>query len=416
MDKTILRMALSALMAVVSLPVIAAVAQGQAAPAAPAPAAPAAAPAAPAPAPMPMPMAEPAPAPMPEAAPAPVLEAAPVADAAPAAAPSATTIGGYISTGYSVNFTNITSHAPVPLTPYNPTGHSFILHSAHLNVDHKLSDALLVHVGVDVGTDAIVNEYAYPAALQGLIDVQEAYGAYTGGTWTLTAGKFVTYEGIEVVGAPSNPTVTHGLLYHYAEPVYHTGFKAHSQVTDQINLGIGVVNGWDNIVDNNSMKTIIGAAKFTPSSSAWVQLSASFGSEQPNDKNHRLSVDLTGAATLSDSFVLNFQGNFGMQPHANVATGKTASWFGLGVQPVYTSGDFSFGSRLEWFDDAGGARVLGTKANYIDVTLTPGYKIVEGFKLRADLRADIATEKVLAEKSGLKKAQFLTEVAAEFTF
>jgi hypothetical protein len=348
---------------------------------------------------------------------APAADVAPAPEAAPAApfTPS-TTVSGYVTSGYSMNLTYLKQvGGSAPLNPYNPGGHSFVLHTAHLNVDAKPADGLVVHVGLDAGRDASINASAPLGG--GLFDVLEAYGAYSSGIWTLTAGKFTTYEGIEVVQSTLNPTITRGLLYYYAEPVTHTGFKVHAQVSDQINLGLGVVNGWDTIQDNNGMKTFIGRLGWTPSDKAWAALSFTFGSEIPGDNKHnRLSVDLTGAATLSDSFVLNFQGNFGMDPKQSpVKPGKTASWFGLGVQPVYTAGDWSLGGRLEWFDDASGYRLATpVKVSYIDITATPGYKVTDNFKLRLDLGVDIASEKVFPPSG--KKLQVLSEVDAEFTF
>jgi hypothetical protein len=125
-----------------------------------------------------------------------------------------------------------------------------------------------------------------------------------------------------------------------------------------------------------------------------------------------LSLDLTGCATLSDNFLLNFQGNFGTEPHAgfkgptSAGMDSSASWYGLGVQPVYTSGDFSFGGRLEWFADPNGARVYYggaagplpyfAKGSYVNITAAPGYKLSDGFRIRAELRADISTNKDIA--------------------
>ncbi|HEX7479320.1 MAG TPA: outer membrane beta-barrel protein, partial [Polyangiales bacterium] len=309
---------------------------------------------------------------------------------------------------------------------YNPNGHSFVLHSAHFNIDHKFSDSLTAHIGIDAGRDATING-ARPYG-GGPFDVLEAFATYTGGKVSLTAGKFVTYEGIEVAPGPLNPTVTRGYLYYFAEPITHTGFKVHYQATDELNIGLGIVNGWDNLVDDNNMKTFIGRIGYTPSTSFFAALSATYGAEAlHNDKNQRLSLDLTGCWTVTDTLLLNFQGNFGTEPNAgyknqsSTAIDSTASWYGVGVQPVYTSGAWSLAGRLEWFADPNGARVAaaaaGAKGNYVNVTLAPGYKLADGFRIRAELRADISTEKTIPLVArGAGTTMFTGALMADYQF
>jgi len=61
---------------------------------------------------------------------------------------------------------------------------------------------------------------------------------------TFTAGKFVTSEGIEVIEGNQDYTVTRGFLFGLAEPYTTTGVKADYQFTKQLDLMLGVVNGW----------------------------------------------------------------------------------------------------------------------------------------------------------------------------
>ncbi len=345
---------------------------------------------------------------------------------APAAKP-APALTGYIETGYQANFMDMRTRDAVPLNPYNPGGHGFVLHSAHLNIDHKFSDAVSAHIGIDAGADAPVNQYNYaPQLRSGQFDVLEAYANYSKSGFTLTAGKFTTYEGIELVPGVLNPTVTHGYLYYYAEPITHTGFKVHYQAGDQVNLGLGIVNGWDNPLDNNNMKTFIGRIGFTPSSSFWAGLSFTVGPEAAsNDKDMRESFDLTGAWIASSDFTLNFQGNVGMEAKAGfknkTGTVGDATWFGLGVQPVYTTGDWSLGGRVEFFDDANGARVFYSASayngQYLNLTVAPGYKLGDGFRVRLEGRLDQSLNKdipLVARGGG--KTMISAAVMADYQF
>jgi hypothetical protein len=423
MDKLVMRWGLCAMLAIAALPIKVSAQAAETPPAVePAPAAPTAveaAPAAPAPA-----IAEPA---APVAAPP---EAAPPADVAAAVAPEAPaapasplpTITGYIEAGYSINFSDTNVADPVALHVYDPSGHSFVLHAAHLAISHKFTDAISAVIEIDAGRDALANAglikaYPWTNSPQLAFDVQEAYANYGAGMFTLTAGKFVTYEGIEVIEGPINPTITRGLLFGWAEPFTHTGVKLHIQPVDALNIGIGIVNGWDRITDNNGAKTIIGRIAIT-TPVVFAALSGSFGGEQDNvNGNPRYSIDLTGSITASEHLVLWFQGNVGGEKNATLAntTMGKATWWGLGLQPVLTEGAFSLGGRLELFADNEGART-GFKGKFYNITITPGIKLADPFKIRAEFRADIASDNVLGKPSNPKKNQYTGALSAEYTF
>jgi hypothetical protein len=394
MKATSLRLGLSLAAASVIYPASAfaqAPAPAAAAPA-PAPAAPAAE-AAPAAAPAPAPAAEPAPAPAaapaPEAAPA----AAPAADAAAAPAaeppPPAPAVTGYVDAAYHLDINHNSITKPAQLRAYDANG-GFILHAAHLAVAHSFSSEASAFVSVDFGSDATVDNANYSAA-NVPVDIREGYLKWTPGDFTFQAGKFVTLNGIEVVDGPLNPTITRGFLFWLAEPVGHTGAKMQYALGGGMaHIGVGLVNGWDRLYDNNNKKTFLFNADVAPSSTFHAQISGSYGPEGPTDKNGRLTVDLTGAAVF-DALTLNFQGLVGSEPNAGL-DGKTDTWFGLGLQPVYTMDKFSLGARLEYFNDKGGSRLAdGTyKDSLLNFTITPGYTPTKNIMFRAEFRIDAA--------------------------
>jgi Putative beta-barrel porin-2, OmpL-like. bbp2 len=403
------------------------IAQGQTPPAEPAPAAPAA-PAAAQPAPVAPPPAAtvtPVPEPPPQAAMVPLTpEPAVVAPPTPATPPAeeeapspAPTLSGYVEAAYHINFSNPHNEDVVPLMGYyTPGGNTFVLHAAHLAINHAFNDNVSATIELDAGYDAKLNQ-SMPFNVPGnWFDIQEAYATYKSGIFSLIAGKFVTYEGIEVVEGPLNPTITRGYLFGLAEPVTHTGLKMHF-TGDSVDFGIGLVNGWDALIDNNNFKTFIFKLGLKPSDAFMVALSGTFGAEQASTKlGHRLSLDLTGSYTASESFALWFQGNFGMDA-IGADEGDTVSWWGLGVQPTYTAETFTFGGRVELFSDPDGYRTGGPKdGTYVNVTLTPGFILAQGFKVRAELRADIATKDFVGDPNDPGKVQFTGAVGAEYVF
>jgi Putative beta-barrel porin-2, OmpL-like. bbp2 len=346
----------------------------------------------------------------------------PPEEEAPAAPP---TITGYVEAAYHISFTNPKQEA-VPLHGfYDPTGNTFMLHAAHIAVNHSFNENVSATIEIDAGYDAAANnsldlwwggESTIP------FDIQEAYATYKGGIFSVTAGKFVTYEGIEVVEGPLNPTITRGFLFGFAEPVTHTGVKFHF-TGETVDFGIGLVNGWDKLIDNNNFKTFIFKLGLKPSDAFMANLSGTFGAEKGETADgHRLSLDLTGAWTASESFALWFQANYGMDNiGADDVAGEevdTVSWFGFGLQPTYTSGAFSFGARVEYFSDPDNERMalFDGGATYINVTATPGIILAQGFKARLELRADIATEEVLGKPGDEGKVQITGAIGAEYVF
>ena len=61
--------------------------------------------------------------------------------------------------------------------------------------------------------------------------------------------------GAEVIETKDNWNYSRGLLFTYAIPFYHFGVRAKYAFNDKYSLTGFLVNGWNNVVDNNSGKT-----------------------------------------------------------------------------------------------------------------------------------------------------------------
>jgi len=372
--------------------------------------------------------AEPAPG---EAAPPPAGPAEAVA--APAPTYPATTITGGIEGSWHRVFgsphqpegfsPDPTSGAPVagpvgavPLRAYD-SANGFLLNQASLAIKHQLNETIFGVIRFDAGANAGINSFGTSR----LFDVREAYAVAQGSGLVFTAGKFATYQGIEVIDGWANPTITRGYLYFLAEPVTHVGAKLH-YTTDKFDVGAGVVNGWDSnngyfaTGDNNSQKTLIWRAAVTPVPQFFAAFSGTYGVEAPGaSTNPRLSLDLTGAVTPIPQLVVNFQGNYGSEKN------QDANWLGFGIQPVVKVDAFQVGARFEYFKDKGltrtGALLQGTpadnKQSYWTFGIAPGYTLAGAMLLRAEFRVDGAQDEVLW---GGKKTQSSLAFSAAYYF
>ena len=89
------------------------------------------------------------------------------------------------------------------------------------------------------------------------------------------------------------------ILFGYAIPFTHTGFRATYALNDQLNLILGLNNGWDQISDPNSQKTVEFGAIYTPSKTFSLTVDGYVGTEPVSIVNNVASTD-SGQRVLID--------------------------------------------------------------------------------------------------------------------
>lgn len=101
----------------------------------------------------------------------------------------------------------------------------------------------------------------------GLTNVKQAFGSWkpggAGSSVTLDFGKFDTPYGAEVAESQNNINYTRGLLYWFAQPLFHTGLRMRAQLNEIFGLNAMLVNGMNNTFDNNAGKSLGLQAVFT---------------------------------------------------------------------------------------------------------------------------------------------------------
>ena len=350
----------------------------------------------PAPAEEPSPDPAPAPAPAPEPAPAPAAAPAPApapAPPAPAAAETSTllapVISGFVDVTYNYNLSD-PAGGITPFHSYTAPHNSFLLNAAHLALSGE-GEQLRYAVEVDLGTDAAVNSGDDD------VDLQEAYVSYVSSSGVgFLVGKFVTFSGIEVIESGSNPTISRGFLFGLAEAFTHVGAVATYQVSPSLDLALGVINGWDLVVDNNDAKMLVAKLGYS-TDGASVTVSGYAGPDQAGDEdNWRLSGDVTGMVALG-AVELWGQVNAGSE-EGTALDGDTGRWIGFGLQPVWrASSRFSLGGRAELFSDGDGART-GVDQTLFNLTVTPAFLVAPGLVVRGEVRVDVSNEDVFVDE------------------
>jgi hypothetical protein len=204
-------------------------------------------------------------------------------------------------------------------------------------------------------------------------------------------GKFVTTAGAEVIESYSNYNYSRSLLFSWAIPYYHFGLRTSWPMGKHLTGGFQVVNGWNNLVDNNSGKTLGLNATVTYTKWAWV-LDWYGGPENANTNHgwrHLFDTTLTLTPSSKASVYLNY--DYGQNRNVNglgTATTNLATWKGFaGALRIQATSKVAFAARGEWFNDSDGFNT-GTAQQVKEVTFTGEYKIIEGLLWRAEYRHD----------------------------
>lgn len=234
-------------------------------------------------------------------------------------------------------------------------------------------------------------------------DLTELYGEYVvpiGSGLKLGLGKFVTMHGAEVIEAIDNPNLSRGFLFNYAIPFTHTGFKASYTFAEQLTLGLYVVQGWDNVHDNNDAKTLGYAVTYTPNDKVSLTLNHMHGPEQKNDEsNQRHLVDFIASYKPRKDLTLSINLDHGWEENAATVTEgdltkqEGATWRGVAGYVKYEPRDWlAFALRAEWFSDEDGVRT-GRSQELKEVTLSMDFKW-KGFIIRPEYRRDWSNRRV----------------------
>jgi len=244
--------------------------------------------------------------------------------------------------------------------------------------------------------------------------VLQAYASYVapiGSGLTIDFGKFYTPVGAEVVETKDNFNYSRGLLFLYG-PFYHTGFRAKYAFNDKAALTGFVVNGWDNLFENNVSENAGKTAGFqlalTPSKKFAFTQTYLAGPEAPlanvpaisSRDNWRHIADTVVSLIATDKLTL--LGNFVYGSDAD-NNGVRGHWTGFAGYFKYAFNNrFAFAPRFEVFNDKNGLR-SGVAQTLKDITLTQELKLSGNLITRFEYRRDFSNQNVFTNSLGAAK-------------
>jgi hypothetical protein len=296
---------------------------------------------------------------------------------------------------------------------------AFSLNYAEIAFGKPVSETSRGGFRLDFGagdTADLVNLFE-PGGTDYLKHVQQAYVSYlapVGKGLTIDFGKFVTPAGAEVIENKDNFNYSRGLLFALAIPYYHAGFRVGYAISDQVSVTGFLVNGWNNVKENNDGKTVGVSLGLKPNAKTGVFVNYLVGNEFPDDADGgtRNLIDIVGTYAATDK--ISLIGNFDYGKDS--LEGTDVNWYGVAAGLKYQANEHvAFSPRYEWFvDDDGFA--TGTSQTLQEITLTGEYKATGGLITRFEFRTDFSDEDYFVKKDGLKSSQPTASVAFIYAF
>ncbi len=239
-------------------------------------------------------------------------------------------------------------------------------------------------VDLNFGPNAeLVNAFE-PSGIDSLKNLQQAYVSWLpSDKLQLDFGKWVTGHGAEVIESKDNWNYTRSIQFGWAIPFYHAGLRAMYTASDKVTVGVHVVNGWNNVKDNNDDKSFGGQLIVKPTGKfTWIG-NVMVGKEGGEDSDSRLLFDTVLSLTASDK--LSLMGNFDYGKEGD------AKWMAVSAYAKWQASDtVALAPRFEWMDDGDGWATIGTTV--MSATLTGEVKLGNGVLTRLDVRHDFADE------------------------
>jgi hypothetical protein len=304
-----------------------------------------------------------------------------------------TSVSGFVDTYYQVNFNHPNTGAPTFDTganfrAFDSRSKAISLGMIELILD-KAPDPMGgaagrtgYHVSLGFGDAMNVVNNTDPAGLGFAQYLKEAYFSYLapiGSGLQFDVGKFVTSMGAEVIESKDNWNYSRGLLFTYAIPYYHFGVRAKYTFNPKYNLTGFVVNGWNNVVDNNSGKTYGFSFNSNPTKTFTYTINYLAGPEEnnaafgPTTSDGTAFVNVNSAwrqtwdaeATYTPNSKWAFMANFDYGRGDRVAilgtdtipaplTAPVKWWGGAGYVKYSPDANDYFAARYEYFADPDG--------------------------------------------------------------
>jgi hypothetical protein len=245
----------------------------------------------------------------------------------------------------------------------------------------------------------LVNAFE-PGENEFIQNIEEGYLSYLaplGKGLQVDVGKFVTPIGAEVIEAKDNWNYSRSLLFALAIPYYHSGVRLTYPINGKVTVTGTVVNGWNNVVENNSGKTLGAQVAIKPVAAVSIVQNYMAGPEQAsNNHDWRQLSDTIATWTVNPALSVMANYDYGM----DTALGGQVHWQGIaGYAKLQARKWLAVSPRFEWYDDPSGF-TTGAAQTLKEVTGTFELKPSDALIWRIEYRHEFSDSPVYETGSG----------------
>lgn len=199
-------------------------------------------------------------------------------------------------------------------------------------------------------------------------------------------GKFYTSAGAELTETHLAWNYSRALMYANG-PYYHFGLRTTFPLHKNFTVGFQLVNGWNNVEDNNSGKTVGVTTALTLGDGKFAWFNSYYAGPETNAfnsgfRNFNSTVINVNPTSKISSY---FQWDYGTE---KVAAGGSYDWITVGGAAKFQiSEKFAISPRVEYYYDKDGY-ITGVSQKLKEFTLTGEYKFIDNFFTRLEYRRD----------------------------
>ncbi len=202
-------------------------------------------------------------------------------------------ISGAVEASYTQNFNNPNTNVN-SLRIFDTQANSFVPQVAQLVFERQAvaSGSALDRVGfrarLNFGAQSRFSRARtnfQPGTDNNEMDFQELYAEYIapiGNGLKIQAGKINTLIGYEGINSWENPNFSRSFMFGLSQAFTTTGIRFTYPLASWGTVALGLVNGWDNIEDNNKSKTFEWKVDLVPHEKFGIAFFGSYGAEQSN--------------------------------------------------------------------------------------------------------------------------------------
>jgi len=200
-------------------------------------------------------------------------------------------------------------------------------------------------------------------------------------------GQFISPAGAEVVEADADWNYSRSLLFAWAIPAYHFGFKSTVPITKGFSAGVQLVNAWNTVWGNNELTNVGIVSTYTRPRYVWSANYYTGPNHVGTRAGKRNLLDTTLLLTPTPKLSAYVNLDYGQDNRVVPHTGADR-WAGAASAGRYQlRAKLAAAARVEWYDDANGF-TTGLAQRVKEVTFTGEYKQNAHVLSRLELRHD----------------------------